>query len=206
MSRLFDSLSCKLYQSSVVINPEMRLDLNWFRHLLLDFQGVHLMRQQTTQITLTVDSCLTGAGAVTNSHFYTLTYPPANPREGHAHNTVGDAKRPNSPTTMGPHVDTQKRPHLLRQRGCSPTLQSGRAKHHFLRAAARETWLLAALADIHLTVRHRPGASSSMRATDALSRAHLNQHFLNVVTELEAAGSKRVSVPLHLLADPSTEL
>ena len=86
------------------------------------------------------------------------------------------------------------------------TLQSGRAHEPFLRAAARETWLWAALYDIHLVVRHRPGASTVMRAADALSRAHLNTHFMSVVNELEATGSKRVAVPLPLLAEPLTGL
>ena len=164
------------------------------------------MRQQTTQITLTVDSCLTGAGAVTNSHFYTLTYLPAILVKG-MHITLLEMLNVLIALRLWAHMWTRKNVLIFSDNAAVvTTLQSGRAKHHFLRAAACESWLLAALADIHLTVRHRPGASSSMRTADALSRAHLNQHFLNVVTELEAAGSKRVSVPLHLLADPSTEL
>ena len=82
------------------------------------------------------------------------------------------------------------------------TLQAGKAHEPFLRAAAREIWLLTARHDVGLTVRHRPGASAIMHTADALSRAHLAPHFLQITQTLTKKGSQQITVPSCLIADP----
>ena len=75
MSRLYDALAKGPVPDPLPLTTAMHKDLIWFAHLLPHFKGIRLIRSQTVHTVLTVDSCLTGAGAATQDMFYTLRYP-----------------------------------------------------------------------------------------------------------------------------------
>ena len=206
MSRLYDSLATQDAHHNVLITTDLQLDLQRFARLLNHFRGIHLIRQLTTDVTLTVDSCLTGAGTVTNTHFYMLVYPPDILRR-HLSITLLEMFNVLIAVRLWGHMWRRQNVLIFSDNAATvATLQSGRAQQPFLRAAAREIWLIAALYDVHISVRHRPGASTYMRMADALFRIHLQPHLLQTIRTLESAGAKRVIVPLSTLTLPLADL
>ena len=138
MARLFDGLSGNDLHLPVIITDEIRLDLRWFIQLLPELQGVHLMRFLVTDITLTVDSCLTGAGAVTDSEFYTLHYP-AHLLARHLNISLLEMFNVLIAFRLWAHTWRQHNVMVLSDNAAVvATLQAGRAQHPFLRASARE--------------------------------------------------------------------
>ena len=204
--RLYDMLANSPSNCDIQFTDGAKRDLTWFASLLSHFKGIRLMRQYTVDITVTADSCLTGAGAATDEHFYSVKYP----------QTIVARTLPITQLEMlnllvlmrlwGPQWKTLNVLLYSDNAAAVATLQSARAHNNFLRAAAREIWLIAATHDISLTVRHRPGASLTMQTADALSRAHLTSHFNAMITNLQRKGVKRTHVPSRVLADPLAHL
>ena len=154
-------LSTPQQTNTVWFTSGAKLDLAWFALLLTDYPGIRLIRQPTTHLVVTADSCLTGAGAATDAQFYTLEYPPH----------ITDRALPiNQLEMLNLLIATrlwikqwQSKNILLFSDNAAvvATLQAGKAHEPFLRAAAREIWLLTARHDVGLTVRHRPGGFSN---------------------------------------------
>ena len=206
MGRLYDAIAHNRQETRVHITTDIALDLIWFNTLLPFFCGVRLIRSLHTNITVMADSCLTGGGALTAYSFYTLQYP---------HHII-DKKLPINLLEMYNilvavrlwHKSWANKNVMIFSDNAATvaTLQAGRAHNHFLRAAAREIWCLAAISDTHLSIRHRPGASTDMAQADALSRSHLSTHFQQTVTRLTDKGIQQQTIPTLLTADPSPYL
>ena len=205
-SQLYDLLAHHSHTQHIYFTEGARRDLQWFETLLMPFKGIRLIRSLTIDITVTADSCLTGAGAATATHFYSVTYP---------HRVLAKSwsitrlKMLNLLLLMRLWGETWSASNVLLfsdNATAVATLQSARAKDHILRATAREVWLIAASHDINLVVRHGPGASTTMATADALSRAQLGSHFHNIITKLQEAGITRTTVPDKLLNDPLSYL
>ena len=206
MSRLYDMLSTHRLHKHFTLTPEAILDLRWFHVFIPRFTGIRLIRHLDTTQVVPVDSCLTGGGAATPTEFYAIQYPP---KLINRELPIVCLEMLNLLIATRLWAHTWKSQNILLysdNAATVATLQAARAKHPFLRAAAREVWLLTATYDIHLSIRHRPGASQEMQTADALSRAHLHQHFQQTITQLLETGATRRDVPLWLLTDPSPYL
>ena len=205
-SRLYDLLAHHDHTQHIILTEGSRRDLMWFATLLSQFKGVRLMRRFTIDTTVTADSCLTGAGAATTTHFYSVTYPT---RIIARELSITKLEMLNLLLLMrlwNTHWTASNVLLFSDNAAAVATLQTARAKDKFLRAAAREIWLIAANQDINLVVRHRPGASTTMATADALSRAHLGKHFHDIIAKLQQAGITRTEVPDKLLNDPLSYL
>ena len=206
MSRLYDAQANTSQLDTLPITSDMRLDLQWFARLLPHFQGIRLIRKPEIHIVLTADSCLTGAGAATQSSFYTLQYPHSF-RALKLHITI--LEMVNILIAMRLWAHSWRSNNILifcDNAAVVASLQAGRAKHPILRAATKEIWLLAAVYDLQVIVRHRPGASTQMEVADALSRAHLSEYFHSVIHKLVQQGLQRTRVPCHLITLPRADL
>ena len=73
-------------------------------------------------------------------------------------------------------------------------MQSGRAQDPLIRSVMREAWLLAALGDVELVIRHLPGADMGM--ADALSRESFSEEAREVFERFRAE-AKEVEVGCH---------
>ena len=203
MGRLYDAIANNRHIKSVTITTDVALDLLWFNTMLPLFCGVRLIRPLHTHVTVMADSCLTGGGALTHQAFYTLQYSQHILQRNMAINLL-EMYNILIAVRMW-HTSWRNRNVMIFSDNAATvaTLQAGRAHHPYLRAAAREIWCLAAASDTHLTIRHRPGASTDMTQADALSRAHLSTHFRQTVQDLTDKGIPQVTVPELLTADPS---
>ena len=81
-------------------------------------------------------------------------------------------------------------------------MQSGRAQDPLIRSVMREAWLLAALGDVELVIRHLPGAD--MGVADALSRESFSEEARVVFERFRAeAGEVEVGVSRQALSPPA---
>ena len=194
-NRLLDGLRVAYRTGSTPVNAEMQQDMFWLLAFLQKFNGVHIMRDPKVDIQVWVDACLSGGGAIWTGDMFTTEFT-------------------NAIMTCGWHISQLETFTLLLairwwQRSWAKknvliwcdnaatvaVLQSGRSIDPFIRACAREAWLLVNLRDIALTVRHIAGENNSQ--ADTLSRAHLSPRFANKLAELEyARGRKATRLPL----------
>ena len=83
-------------------------------------------------------------------------------------------------------------------------MTSSRATDPLIRASLRECWWLTAINDVHLVVRHRPGAE--MHILDLLSRVGTSESFNKMFAEFKSSTSEIVAVitsnmlmpPIHI--------
>ena len=191
MARLYDTLARQTGNTVTPITVPVRQDLRWFRQLLPNFTGVRLMRQLTTHLTLTADACLTGIGAVTTTEFYSVKLP-LEVLQRNLSITLLEMLNILVAARLWAHTWSNKNIMIFSDNmAVVVTLQAGRAHNGFLRAATRELWFIAAKHDIHIVIRHRPGASQDMATADALSRAHLSTHFQTCIQKLTDAKVKQ---------------
>ena len=196
-NRLLDGLRAAYRSGYTPITQEMKMDVFWLVAFLQQFNGVHFIRQPTIQQTLYVDSCLTAGGAAWGTAMFTALYPP-------------------SLVACQWHISQLEaftlllalrfwQSQLARQNiwifcdnaATVAVMQSGRSVDPFLRACAREVWLLATLNDISLTTTHIAGVLN--QTADTLSRAHLS-HSAVLETRMQ---SKAVPLPDKFMGPPT---
>ena len=83
-------------------------------------------------------------------------------------------------------------------------LCSGRVQDPVLRGVLREMWMLAALIDVDLPVRHLPGERTCMGTADALSRESFQARAAEVADVFRSGPTEvEVCVPDSLLGPPA---
>ena len=171
-------------------------DLKFFSDLIPDYNGVRIIRKLPVQCQeqLELDSCLTGCGAYTGEQWYAEEYPQEVLQVDHciAHlellNVVVAIKvwgRQWSGTRVCVYCDNTN--------ACI-AIQTGRSRDPFMQRCARELFLLSARHDVEIWAFHRPGAQ--MQRADALSRAHLGDHYRQwIADDPQLQRARRVRVP-----------
>ena len=201
-SRLLDMLSAKRGGGMQRLTSEARADLAWFGAFLHAFNGVSLMKSGIAQAVVHVDSCLQGGGGICDGMgYYKQTYPEAITKCQFSINALECLNtliairlwcKEWSGLTVLIFVDNW---------ATVCALNSGRAQDVLMRGALREVWWIAALSDINIKVRHKPGVE--MHIADTLSRAEFSKMYTNRYEEF-ARNTKEVErrVPWNMLGPP----
>ena len=174
-SRLLDLVSVARFRKMVRLSEEARADLAWFGAFLHAFNGITLMKPEVAQRVVHVDSCLGGGGGglCDGLGYYKIKYPNSITRWGFSINALECLNaliairlwmKEWAGLTVLIFVDNW---------ATVCALNSGRAQDPVMRGALREVWWLAAMADVNVIVRHKPG--SEMETADTLSRASLSE-------------------------------
>ena len=173
-SRLLDMVSATRGGRRQRLSEEAKADLAWFGAFLHSFNGISMMKSKVAQFVVHVDSCLHGGGGVCDGLGYYKQSYPASIKDCHFSinaleclNTLIAIRlwsKEWTGTTVLIFVDNW---------ATVCALNSGRAQDPLMRGALREAWWLAALMDVNIEVRHKPG--SQMTVADTLSRADLSE-------------------------------
>ena len=201
-SRLLDLLRAAQRTSPLPVTEQARLDARWFYSFLPLCNGMALIKSDTADLVVQVDACLASAGGVcATMGYYHFRFPQGIAQCGfciaalEAFNILV-ACRLWAPVWKGQHVLLFSDSWVV---VCA--INSGAAFEPLIRAVMREIWLLAAVFDIELVVRHRPGAS--MVTADALSRASLSDaHAGRVARLVRDLCEPRCEVSHRFLAPP----
>ena len=185
---------------SAPVTHEARLDALWLAAFLPAFNGITLIKPLTAQFTVEVDSCLSGGGGICEGvGFFAVTYPPSIVT---CDFPIAALECLNLLISLRLWCDQWRGKHVLLfcdNWSVVCALQSGRAREPLIQGALREIWWLAALNDIELTVRHKPG--SELVTADALSRlatsADQRLRFQHILLEVP-----QFHVPHALLSPP----
>ena len=171
MSRLLDLLRAATSKGKLAIPDSAKWDAYWVVSFLNSFNGVTLIKPDIAQEVAYVDSCLTGAGALFEGRgFYALEYP----KWLQAFNfNIAALECFNLLMCVRAWIQEWRGKNVLIfcdnwATVCSA--ESGRAEEPLIRSSLHEFWWLTALHDVHLEIRHCPGAD--MEVADLLSRAH----------------------------------
>ena len=134
-----------------------------------------MVRELTVTRTIFVDSCLTGAGGVNEKAYYSFEYPPTLQTCNLSISSLEAFNILVATRMWATEMQSQQVMLFCDNSAAVAGVQSGTARDPLIRGVAREVWLLCALHDIDMEVRHRPGAL--MQEPDLLSRRHLSADF-----------------------------
>ena len=177
LNRMLDSLRSFPAQGHIELSQDFMKDVHWFVSFLDAYNGISMIvPTPTVPHVISVDSCLTGCGAVFKDQCYHHEYSEriANVGLSICHlemlncllalrmwctDLYGETVVLNSDSQVAINV-----------------LQNGRSRDEFMLHCARNVWMILALHQITLISEHVPGESLTMSA-DALSRCHLGGEF-----------------------------
>ena len=189
-SRLLQLLSITAASPTLTapVTHDARMDATWLAAFLPHFNGITLIKNEVAEFVVEVDSCLSGGGGVCEKlGYFKVAYP--------EHITtcafsIASLECFNLLLSLrlwrlqwaGKHVLV-----FSDNWAVVCALQSGRASDRLIQGCIREMWWIAALMDIELTVRHKPGAE--LTRADALSRLHTtstcNSRFHHIVNDIQ---------------------
>ena len=198
-NRMLDDLRETSHTGHRVLTQQFQQDVQFFLDLLPMFNGRRMMGKQLLpyQHQVELDACLSGCGAVAGDQFYAAQFPESVTEAAH---TIAHLELLNVVVAIKMWSDRWSG--WTVQIYCDNlntvcVLQSGRSRDNFMRACAREVFLLTAAGDIDIQVCHRPGLS--MIWADALSREHTHPKFAKFVREdPHLAAATRRTVPPEL--------
>jgi len=172
----------------VILSPETLTDLFWLRNFLANANLHHLLRPARPVITLQVDACPSGIGALLGSaEAYSLQFPEWF-RELNFHINCLEGLN----IVLALRVWAKQLAHhtiVLQTDNTTAfyAIRDFRTRDRLLRDTARETALICASFDIDLQLEHVPGVTLTETA-DCLSRAHLGSPHQDRVAQLLNTG------------------
>ena len=198
-NRMLDTLRETGPTGTTALSWQFKQDILFFLDLLPIFNGRKVMAKQVLpyQRQVELDACLSGCGAVAGDQFYAAPFPERVVKAGH---TIAHLELLNIVVAL--KMWTQRWSGWTVQIYCDNlnsvcVLQSGKSRDVYMRACAREVFLLTAANDIDVQICHRPGLS--MVWADALSREHTHPKFAKLVREdPHLAAAERLTVPPEL--------
>ena len=175
LSRMLDTLRRAPDTGKVTLDDDFKKDLLWFDRYMASTNGIYIIHPTRETITIELDSCLSGCGAICLSEYYASEFP--------AH--INDARHPICHLELLNIVVACRlwAPALTGKRlliRCDNTpavyaLRTARGRDSFMRQCARAAFLVAAAHDVTIDACHKPGAQ--LELPDALSRLHLDPAF-----------------------------
>ena len=180
MSRILALLRSAPPRGTIPVNEDLRKDVAWFPAYAAECNGKRLIKADLPLMELQCDACPTGAGGFSPTHYYSLTFSPEVAEAHHisrleAANAVLAIK-----TLVPPHIRNVEVVVVTVNSATMYTLTTGKTRDPVLAACSRELWLLAALQELVITVRHAPG--HTLVLADALSRRTLAPEFERIVS------------------------
>lgn len=175
LNRLLDLLRQTNNSPRVTISLEAKLDLAWFVNFIPAFNGKSIIRDETIDFEIAVDSCLTGGGGVSPDASYRTIY---NDVIVACKFSISSLECYNLLIAVRLWVSTWQGKHVAifcDNMATVSVLTAGRGEDPLMRACSREIWYLAATNDANISVFHRPGVDNT--DPDTLSRAHLSERF-----------------------------
>ena len=173
-SRLLDLIAAARNQGMVALTHEARADLAWLAAFLHCFNGKTMMKVTQAQRVVHVDSCLQAGGGICEGvGYYKQAYPDSIMDCGFSINALECFNVLISVRLWVTLWSGLVVLIFVDNWATVCALNSGRASDPLMRAALREIWWLAALNDVEIVVRHKPGAE--MDTADTLSRAEVSK-------------------------------
>lgn len=187
VSRMLDTLRAAPLHGQAALDAEFKKDIEWFLSFLPMYNGIHLMQPEPADITLEVDSCLSGCGGICGTQYYHTTFPDfILDRDLH----ISQLEMLNVAVAVKLWASTWTNHRVIiycDNSAAIAVLQSGRGRDHFLLACARQVWYYAARYDCQIEPRHKPGVE--METADSLSRYHLHASYRARVTQLTSSST-----------------
>ena len=184
-SRLLDLLTVTSQSHVAHITYEARLDVRWLINFLPLFNGTTIMKPTTAEKVCFVDACPAGGGGLSQGHgFFSYQFPEAittwrfNIASLEALNLLIAVR------LWAAEWHGRKVMIFCDNWAVVCSANSGSANDPLIRGIIRELWWHCAITDVHLVVRHRPGAS--MTAADMLSRSDLSEAYAGRLSPFKA--------------------
>ena len=172
ISRILAALSRAYYVPMVEVDLDLIRDVQWFLQYAKLSNGITLLPPAYPhEWIIECDSCMTGGGAFSKTHYFTEKYSTAfTTRFGTIH-ALEAVNLVEAVTHLAP-ADASG--YLIRvntdNKASASVLQSGKGADPDLTLCSRQLWLLAAIGSFNIQVDHKPG--KDLILADALSRAH----------------------------------
>lgn len=192
-SRLLATLRSMDNKNWTTLTADCKADIRWFLEYASVANGLSLYAPTLNFLIIECDACLSGAGGNTDSHYYEWKYAPH-------HLTRFPTIHQLEAVNVLVAIKTLAPPRLEDFDGvliftdnisASFSLESGKTRDKVLGACARELWLMGALMDAEIQIKHKPGHLIPL--ADALSRACTDpamRHYVN--TEVRRRGLFRL--------------
>ena len=183
ISRILRALSRAHYSEIVVVDNELKRDVQWFCSYAQRSNGIFLIPDAPEIIwQIECDSCLSGGGAFSPEHFFHEKYDKDFISRFTTIHSLEAVNLVEAVATLRPQVARGARIVVNTDNQASAqSLQSGKCTDSDLGLCSRELWLLAAIHNFELQVMHKPGALLVL--ADALSRAHTSRGAARIITE-----------------------
>ena len=183
----------------VEIPLEVREDLEFFRVLMPEFNGISLLDKSMVppDEQLEVDACLEACGGLSGDQYYSRRFPAFVLGERH---TIAHLEMLNLVVSLRLWVSRwggKKLQVFCDNQNTCVALQTGRSRDRFMQSCIRAVFLLSVKNDVEILVSHTPG--TSLIAADALSRLHKGDRFRQILDHLGCLHEKvEVQIPDHM--------
>lgn len=181
--RILATLKRAHTRGAAEVDPEMIKDVKWFISFATGWNGVVLLPPKaTTTLVIECDSCLTGGGAYSSSHYFAHEYTSEFRSDYPSIHHLEAVNLIAALTHLGPCPGKGATVLINTDNAASAaSLETGRGRDPILGACARQLWLLAARGGFTVEVRHKAG--HLLLLADALSRAHSSPHMDHIAQE-----------------------
>ena len=201
MNRLLDFMSTLHLTQQAPLPLSAGQDIAWVRTFLKQFNGCTMIRSRVASVVVCIDACPRGLGGVWwGEQFYRVPLPESIKGLGLP---ISSIECYNLLVALRLWVSSWRALTVLIFSDNWATvcaMQLGRAQDSLISSVMREAWLLAALGDVELVIRHLPGAD--MGVADALSRESFSEEagvlferFRAEAREVEVGVSRQVLSP-----------
>lgn len=193
-ARILGTLRAMEDKRWTTLTKEFKADLRWFAAYAEKANGLYLMDPPRPQFNIECDASLLGAGGNSATHYYQWVFSQDHVKNFsaihhlEALNVLVAIKtlippQPHSPLEVVVWTDNS---------ASAWALQTGRTKDPVLAACAREIWLVAAINNHNIEIKHKPG--SDIPLLDALSRSATNPAKAKLAADIIA---NRALIRLH---------
>lgn len=196
VSRLLEALR-GMTRNFIRVTPEMRLDLQWFRELAQEWNGIAMIPSDVPDRVIVVDASGSGIGGYDDTRAYggaitPVNDPVANISELEAANVVIAVHTFLSKQDRGSHILVK-----CDNLGSVQVFQTGKGRNRVLLECARYLWMAQAMLDLRISYAHIAGECNTI--ADSLSRLHISGVYRDCINHFMSENRMRFVTPeLHL--------
>ena len=156
MSRILRLLRAAPLKGVIPVDDDLKKDVAWFSRYAARCYGRQLIKKDLPTLAIECDVCPTGAGGFSDTHFYSAVIPPELAEIHHisrleAANVIVALK-----TLVPPHIRNMEVIVTTDNSATMYALSTGKTRDPVLVACSHELWLVAALQELVITMRHAP--------------------------------------------------